>query len=218
VFSKTHQDMPAAEWEALNSRWHHYFEQALALAILDKEGLIDIDNSVDYAAGYGTLAKFVKKHLGRDIDLYDPYITNASSEVHYITKPERHKYPLVINSAMFEHVMNRSALDEIDSLVSPSGVLMMHTLVCENVPKDANWFYLLAVHTAFHTNRSMAILMEEWGYAASLYSPQAKSWFCFKKDSPHLHRLEASVQRINDELQARWFYYKPGFVDYWKGF
>jgi hypothetical protein len=74
------------------------------------------------------------------------------------------------------------------------------------------------VHTAFHTNKSMSILMEQWGYAASIYSPQAKSWFLFKNDSPVLQNLESTINSINRELQTKYFYYKNGFVDYWKGF
>ncbi len=74
------------------------------------------------------------------------------------------------------------------------------------------------VHTAFHTNKSMEILMEQWGYVASLYSPQAKSWFLFKDESPALDCLHEVSEKINNELQSKYFYYKKGFVDFWKGF
>jgi hypothetical protein len=60
--------------------------------------------------------------------------------------------------------------------------------------------------------------MEQWGYAASIYSPQAKSWFLFKADCGQLNKLEEMVGKINREIQTKYFYYKPGFVDYWKGF
>ena len=107
----------------------------------------------------------------------------------------------------------------MNDLVAKDGVLMLHTVVCENVPKDPNWFYITPiVHTAFHTNKSMSILMKQWGYAASIYSPQAKSWFLFKKDCHQVNWLEALVGEVNREMQTQYFYYKPCFVDYWKGF
>ena len=120
---------------------------------------------------------------------------------------------------MFEHVLDRESLDKINKLVGDKGVLMLHTLVCESVPKDPNWFYMNPmVHTAFHTNKSMGILMEQWGYSASLYSPQAKSWFLFKRESPMLGDLDEISKKINNELQVKYFYHKNGFVDFWKGF
>jgi len=120
---------------------------------------------------------------------------------------------------MFEHVLNRESLNEVNNLVSNDGVLMLHTLVCERIPNDPGWFYITPlVHTALHTNKSMSILMEQWGYSASIYSPQAKSWFLFKKNYPKISDLESKVAEINSELQTKYFHYKVGFADYWKGF
>ena len=120
---------------------------------------------------------------------------------------------------MFEHVLEREHLDYVNNLVDSDGVLMLHTVVCENIPANPNWFYITPmVHTAFHTNKSMNILMEQWGYSDSIYSPQAKSWFLFKKDSPVIQDLENKVSHINRELQTKYFFYKNEFMDYWKGF
>jgi hypothetical protein len=139
--------------------------------------------------------------------------------VAYVKEGHLQKYKLVINSAMFEHILERKHLDEVNDLVDFDGTLMLHTLVCEKVPTDPNWFYIKPiVHTAFHTNKSMEILMKQWNYVASIYSPQAKSWFLFKKDSPFIYDLEHTIEKINRELQKKYFYYKNGFVDYWKGF
>lgn len=33
-----------------------------------------------------------------------------------------------------------------------------------------------------------------------------------------LSNLKKLTDEINVELQIKWFYYKDGFVDYWKGF
>lgn len=234
VMSKTHAEMEPEEWAALNVSWHHHFErnieqritnqppyadQSLALSMLDKAGLVDLDDCLDYAAGYGTMAKFMSKYFGRSIQIFDRYVVDEQSALRYVDAANLGKYRLVVNSAMFEHVLNRESLDEVNDLVADNGVLMLHTVVCETVPKNPDWFYLAPmVHTAFHTNRSMNILMEQWGYSHSMYSPQAKSWFLFKKDHPGIARIPALVRDINREIQTRYFFDKPGFVDYWKGF
>jgi hypothetical protein len=61
----------------------------------------------------------------------------------------------------------------------------------------------------------MSILMQQWGYASSLYCPTAKCWILLKKDTDS---IAASVAQINLELQKEYLMYTKGFVDYWKGF
>lgn len=234
VASRTHQQMARAQWAALNSSWHHHYEnhledkvsnappyaqQALAIAMLHHEGLIDADGGLDYAAGYGSMARFLARHFTIRLRLFDRYVRDSGGGHDYLAEDELGRYPLVVNSAMFEHVLDRAALDEVDALVADDGVLMLHTVVCERIPPDPDWFYLAPmVHTAFHTNKSMELLMQQWGYAASLYSPAAKSWFLFKQGCPALPRLESAVQAINRSLRTTFFHHKAGFVDYWKGF
>ncbi len=234
VISRTHQEMTSDDWSSLNTSWHHHFEnnkeartnnqppyadQALALKMLSRNNIVDIDDALDYAAGYGTLSRFLSKYFDKNINIFDRYVRSSDENLRYVAEKDIKKYRLVINSAMFEHVLTREALDEVNDLVTDDGVLMLHTLICERIPKDPDWFYIgPMVHTAFHTNRSMSILMQQWGYAASVYSPQAKSWFLLKKDNTRLAGLEARVNEINEEIQARYFHYKAGFVDYWKGF
>lgn len=234
VISKTHQEMTSTQWSKLNTSYHHYFEssteaqivnqppyadQALALTILRKNNIIDADDALDYAAGYGTLSDFLLKHFDIRIKIFDRYVRSGNKSVQYLDEESLGKYRLVISSAMFEHVLERDALNEVDNLVADDGVLMLHTLICERIPMDPDWFYVAPiVHTAFHTNKSMAILMEQWGYVASIYSPKAKSWFLFKNNYAQLSFLEARISSINRELQNNYFSYKAGFVDYWKGF
>ena len=226
--------MTPSQWSSLNESWHHnleknpdtrignqppYADQALALTILKKNNIIDIDDALDYAAGYGTLSNFLLKYLDTRLNIFDRYVRMENENNLYIDEASLRKYRLVVNSAMFEHVLDRHALNEVNSLVADDGVLMLHTVVCERIPKDPDWFYFTpVVHTAFHTNKSMGLLMEQWGYAASIYSPQAKSWFLFKKQHPQLSGLEEKISGINGEVQTKYFHYKAGFVDYWKGF
>lgn len=234
VLSRTHQAMSPKVWSALNTSWHHHYEnhrenkvsnappyaeQALALKMLACNGVLDLNAALDYAAGYGTLSKFLAKYFGARLRIFDRYVQDAGTDGDYVAEQDLSRYGLVINSAMFEHVLDRAALDEVDRLVASDGALMLHTVICERVPRDPNWFYLgPMVHTAFHTNRSMELLMAQWGYAASVYSPLAKSWWLFKAGHPALDRLEAIVEAINAEVRMKYFLYKPGFVDYWKGF
>jgi len=234
VLSKTHSQMNEYDWNELNSSWHHHFEksadinlanqppyadQALALILLCKNRVINIDDALDYAAGYGTLAKVLKKYFNKNIFIHDKYVEDTKTNLTYIRQDEIKKYKLVINSAMFEHVLEREHLDFVNNLVDTDGVLMLHTVVCEKIPADPNWFYIKPmVHTAFHTNKSMSILMKQWNYSVSIYAPQAKSWFLFKKDSPATYNMENIVDNINKELQTKYFHYKNGFMDYWKGF
>lgn len=232
VLSKTHCEMESSLWGRLNSSWHHYFEgsntgqvvnqppyaeQALDLELLSRNNILNLEDSLDYAAGYGTLSKFLKKYFERNLQIYDPYVQVGNELENYISKPG--KYLLVINSAMFEHVISRRDLDCVNYCVKDDGVLCIHTRISEKIPNDPNWFYLKPhVHTAFHTNKSMEILMTQWGYAASIYSPSAKCWFLIKNKHPMLKIIDQIIEDINSEVQAKHFYFKNGFVDFWKNF
>ena len=230
VLSKTHTELPSSLWEKLNTDYHHYFEnlenkkeshqppyleQAIMLRVLASEQLIDIKSIIDYAAGYGTLSTLLEQYLQIHLPIFDPYIQHADS-VKYIHADNLGLYKTVINSAMFEHILHRSDLDQINNLVTDNGCLILHTVICETIPKDPDWFYLRPpVHTAFHTNKSMKILMEQWGYSCSAYCPQSKCWILFKQKKNDIEKIFKS---INKKLQTDWFYFKDSFVDYWKGF
>jgi len=231
VLSKTHADLDKDVWLKLNADFHHhledsdnakivnqppYAEQAMMLSLLSVNGLIDTSRMLDYAGGYGTLCGILQRYFQISLPIYDPFIT-ASKSKNYVKKEALAKYNTVINSAMFEHILTRDDLEELNNLVSEDGVLILHTVICENVPKDSSWFYLEPpVHTAFHTNKSMHMLMQQWGYSASLYCPQSKCWVLFKNNKNQ--NLQLKCAELNDELQSVWFHYKQGFMDYWKGF
>jgi hypothetical protein len=226
--------MEESVWSELNKSWHHHFEtpdsrfevnqppyldQAVALVLLSRSGMVNLSNSLDFAAGYARLASLLEKYFDRRVNAYDKYVQRSETDVAYVSESELFSYDLIINSAMFEHVVERESLDRIEELVADDGVLMLHTVICENIPNDPDWFYFEPmVHTAFHTNRSMEILMKQWGYSASVYCLPAKSWFLFKRDHPAIAELEATVAVLNREINSEAFFYSPGFVDYWKGF
>lgn len=219
------------KWVELNNSWHHAFESgafgkninqppyasmALATKLLVVSGLINMASSIDYAAGYGSYAKILKKYFNETIYKYDPYVTGVKDDF-YVETEDLQKYDFVANSAMFEHILARSDIDAVNDLVSNQGVMMLHTQIREEIPCDPSWFYLEPhVHCAFFTNKSMQILMDQWGFGASLYSPEARVWFLFKNDHPHFKEIESIGEGVNIELQRKYFFFKNGFVDYWK--
>lgn len=230
VFSKTHHQLEESKWNDLNRLFHDYIEnsdsekptnqppyaeQAMMISFLGRNGIINTKNMIDYAAGYGTLSNILAKYYDIDLPLFDPYV-QSSNPSRYIDKADLKTYQTVINSAMFEHVLRREDLDQINSIVDSEGCLIIHTVICENIPKDPNWFYFLPpVHTAFHTNKSMEILMKQWNYRSSIYSPKSKCWVLLRDN---IDVIEKKIKDLNEELQSTWFYCKNGFVDYWKGF
>jgi hypothetical protein len=230
VISETHRRLDDAKWNKLNYQFHHhhensgvdkeihqppYAEQAMMISFLGKNEIIDTASMIDYAGGYGRLSNILSKYYGLKLQIFDPYI-QADNSGRYISRSELQSYNTVINSAMFEHVLSRTDLDRVNGIVDPDGCLIIHSVICENVPKDPNWFYLRPpVHTAFHTNKSMEILMEQWNYRSSIYSPKSKCWVLLRDN---ITIIKKTITRLNEELQSNWFYCKNGFVDYWKGF
>lgn len=230
VLSKTHSELERHVWEGLNLSCHHYgenpnndktvnqppyAEQAMMLNMLRRNGIIDANSMIDYGAGYGTLSKILKKYYDLDLPISDRYV-HAGGSGEYVSGSELKSYKTVINSAMFEHVLRREDLDRVNTLVNRDGCLIIHTVICENIPNDPDWFYLRPpVHTAFHTNMSMSILMEQWGYRSSIYCPPSKCWILFRQPA---QGVENACALLNRELQSNWFYFKNGFVDYWNGF
>ena len=230
VLSKTHCELDRDKWENLNyivHKYHEnprnqttvnqppYLEQAIMLLILGKNGIINIKNMLDYAAGYGTLSRMLSKYFNIILPIFDEYVKDGNPK-RYIQKEHLAKYKTVLNSAMFEHILKREDLDKVNNLVDTDGCLIIHTVICENVPQDPNWFYLdPPVHTAFHTNKSMEILMNQWGYRSSIYCPKSKSWILLKKEIENINQV---IHSINQEFQTDFLYYKKGFIDYWKGF
>ena len=229
TISKTHTELSSEKWLKLNFDFHHYienndapinqppyFEQAFIIKLLVSNEIISINNSIDYAGGYGTLSKILNEYFNLKLKIYDPYITNNDNTIEYVPTDRLSRYNTLFNSALFEHLFTREAFDKINNLITDDGCMILHTVVCENIPNDPNWFYMAPpVHCAFHTNKSMKILMEQWGFESSIYSPKAKSWILFKNEPLDLIK---KIKAINTQFQSEIFLYKKGFLDYWKGF
>lgn len=222
VHSKTHQELGLEVWKKLNIDFHNatdamrfdekptnsppYAEQALMLAIAGKYQIINLNHMLDYARGVGRLSGFLRDLFAIRLPVYDPYIQSKDAS---IDESELSTYDAVFNSAMFEHVLCRKDLDAVRNLLNPDGVLIIHTVVCERIPKDPDWFYLAPpVH-----NKSMSVLMEQWGFRSSIYCPKGKAWFLLPCD---VNAVRGTVDKMNLRLRSEWFIAKQGFVDYWK--
>jgi hypothetical protein len=174
VLSQTHSNASPHDWEELNLLHHNfvensfgcnnipnqppYIEQASLLALLKGNGLVSMKHCVDYAGGYGRLSGILQKYFALELPVYDPFVQNKNSKVNYVDKVDPASMDLVVNSAMFEHVRCRQDLEQINQVVADIGTLFLHTVICENIPKDPDWFYLdPPVHSAFHTNGAMGL-------------------------------------------------------------
>lgn len=225
VLSKTHLEMTEAQWEFMNLRYHHSFfsqdenpddprwqsrlnTQANTIAELASTGVLSKAMPwIDYGCGDGSLANLLtEKDLGTH--KYDKYIKNGD---HVVEREWRSLvFDMVICTSVFEHVRTIETLDEIVSRVFvSSGVLALHVMVREEIPKDPDWAYLLPVHCTFFTNKSMQILFDRWGFESSIYHPESRMWFWFKKDTEIINIFIANQSDIK-------YHYKRGFMDYWK--
>ncbi|WCN36740.1 class I SAM-dependent methyltransferase [Aneurinibacillus uraniidurans] len=227
VISKTHLDMSEDTWGKLNADYHLGYQKSennvddpnwLTRLKLQKDviyqlsttGLLNLELPwVDYGCGDGKLADLLTSK-GVNVLKYDRFLSSNG----YLSENEllSQKYGLVINTSVFEHVLDIKDLDYIASLVDEDGVLAVHTWVGEEVPRDPEWFYLLPVHCSFYTNESMQILFERWGFKTSIYHPDSRLWFWFKKENIH---VEEVIQNFKSEKGAK-FHFKKGFMDYWK--
>ncbi|MEO6610498.1 MAG: methyltransferase domain-containing protein [Aestuariivirga sp.] len=210
VFSKTHNDMTDAEWGTLNRDDHAGYQSqtensddprwvarinAQASLIDDCRQLDLIPTKrpwLDFAAGGGQLSTALRKISDLTLLNYDRYLPSTEPK----SEPALGAFNFVITTSVFEHFRTRPDLDAIQALVSPEGVMGVHTLVGKQVPADPDWFYLLPVHTSFFSIKSMGLLFSQWGYKSSLYEVDSRLWPFFK-------RPYSEVQAILDKANAR---------------
>lgn len=224
--SRTHFAMSEKEWEELNEAFHvdsfarvdnpynrnqRYFNQALMLHLLVRNGLVAGGEWLDWGSGSGSLSLQLDRNFGIRLNNFDQYMAPELFPVEQENLLPR-GYQAVISTAVFEHVRSRETLDEIESYVSPGGCLCIHTLVRGDIPADPEWMYLLPVHCAFHTNKSMGLLMQQWGYTCSAYNEHAKMWVLFKEDPA---TIADKVSGLNRTMGWEYLHFKHGFMDFW---
>lgn len=229
VLSKTHMDMTDSEWNDLNKRVHESYQgsdyaeedpnwlsrlnaQAKVLAKLADKGILPVETPwVDYACGDGKLVDILEEK-GICVYKYDRYM--HGNKVGYLSHGDliSRKYGNVINTSAFEHFLTIEPVDEIMNIIDKNGVLSLHTLVREMIPEDPSWFYLLSVHVAFYTNRAMELLFDRYSFFSSLYHLESRMWFWFKSEAEEMKSAINSLIEGDPEN----FFYKKGFMDYWK--
>lgn len=227
TISSNHIQLSEKKWNQLNIDWHtennlkeknpwnrdeRYFNQSIMIFLLIKFNIIKGSNFLDWGSGEGGFSKKLYDLFSIKVNCYDKFVKPS---VFPLAEAElkSNSYDFVVNNAVFEHVTKRETLDEINSFVNNTGILAIHTLVRESIPKDPNWMYLLPVHSCFHTNKSMDLLMQQWGYTCSVYNENAKLWVMFKED-PKL--FYSQINDINKIIGYDYFKFKVGFVDFWK--
>jgi hypothetical protein len=227
TISKNHLELSNDDWVSLNIGWHRqnnqreenpwnreqrYFNQGQMLYLLKKCEIIQPKRILDWGSGEGLFSRVLNDIFDIQVLSFDKYI---EPKYHAVQSLEglKSSFELVLNNAVFEHVTSRETLDEINSYVNNTGCLSVHTLVRENIPADPDWMYLLPVHSCFHTNKSMEILMKQWGYTCSVYNEVAKLWVFFKAD---VAEMEKKISSANKQVGFNYFKFKEGFMDYWK--
>ena len=227
TISRTHAEMTTAEWESLNHEYHAAYQatesnpddprwiarlksQTRVISDAARIGLLDPKGRwLDYACGDGKLSELLEdKNL--TLLKYDRYMARQDGYLD-AGKLLPKRFDFVITTSVFEHFTLREQFDSVEMLVTDNGVLGVHTLVCETVPRDPDWFYLIPVHCAFHTNKSMNLLMQQWGYVASIYNVDSRLWLWFKRPG----QLQQRIADENTRSNGVSYIYKKGFVDYW---
>ena len=230
VFSHTHYEMTDEQWETLNNQWVSMYQgtdenpedprwlerfeaQSAVIGDIAKLGLLPAGRWLDYGAGDGKLATKIAKEHSLTVEKYE-HSSNPAKGYLRAEELTPKAFSVVMHTAVMEHLRFRTQIDTIFNLVGDNGVMMLHTLVPENIPKDPNWFYLLSVHCSFFTNHSMQLLFEQNGYRCSIYNVASRLWFWFKQPVETVRPIiEKANARKNPELE---YIFADHFVDYWK--
>ena len=231
VVSKTLYEMPHEKWVALNHECHdktfhgkidineidpHWLDrlevQAQLFAELVKRDVFKSDwRTVDYGAGNGILAKKIAEKLQGDwLKKFDAYMAEDES---YLSAEELKpgSFDFLVTSSVFEHLLgNQGDVEKIINLIKLDGVMALHTLICEEVPCDADWYYLLPVHCTMWTNKAMSIIFKKFNFKGCAYNVESRMWFMFRSVAD-FERLKAQV----NDLKGTW-QLDENFVDYWK--
>ena len=223
VVSKTLYEMPEAQWRALNLECHESYQgtencdadprwlerlhrQAEMICELYERGIFSPrERFLDYGCGDGKLADFVNEKLAAPVvEKFDEFMTKPE----YLQKVSPAEFGAVMTCSVFEHLIGRRDVEKILRLVKSDGVFLLHTLIAEEIPRDANWFYFLPPHCTFFTNKSMQILYGQYEFCGCAYNVGARMWLMFKDES--LWR-----EFCAKDLRGEWALSEK-FVEYWK--
>lgn len=223
VVAKTLYEMPRAQWEALNHECHAAYQHTDALAIdprwlerlhaqaeilarLINIGVLEKSaRAVDYGAGDGKLSDYLAEKISAPRLLkFDAYMGDENYLPPENLTPAT--FDFVITCSVFEHLLGADDVEKIFALLKDDGIAALHTLVCEEIPRDPNWFYLQPVHATFWTNAAMKKTFRRYGFKGCAYHVESRLWLMFRDEQKFL-RLKNS---------AADFVFADDFIDYWK--
>ena len=150
-------------------------------------------------AGDGKLSAFVG---GDWLKKFDAYMARPNENYLSAEELTPASFDFVITCSVFEHLIGAADVEKIFALLKSNGTMALHTLICEEVPRDPNWFYLQPVHCTFWTNAAMKKIFTQYDFKACAYHVEARLWFMF--------RDAEKISLPKDFIAAN------DFVDYWK--
>lgn len=223
VVAKTLYEMPHEQWENLNRECHAAYQntdaldvdprwlerlqaQAKVLAELINCGVLDKSaRAVDYGAGDGKLSNYIAAQIQSPwLKKFDAYMARPNENYLSAEDLTPETFDFVITCSVFEHLLGAGDVEKIFALLKSNGTMALHTLVCEEIPRDPNWFYLQPVHATFWTNAAMKKIFAQYNFKACAYHVEARLWLMFR-DVEKSARLKNSSWILADD-----------FVDYWK--
>ena len=239
VINKTLYEMTAKEWEEVNYIYHDGYQgtdenaddpkwlsrlksQAEVFAGLFDCGIFSENmRTVDYGCGDGKLSQYVDdafelrtghRPSHQLIGKYEKYMA-LDGIVGYYTEADitPNSFDVVISCSVIEHLIGIEEIDKFFSLAKDNGTVCLHTLICEEVPRDPERFYLTPEgHCTIWTNAAMKIIYEEYGYVGCAYNLEAQMWFFFRDTDEF-----AKLKELHDRIKGSWTISEK-FVDYWK--
>lgn len=225
VVSRTLYEMSSEDWRALNLECHESYQgsenceadprwlerlrrQADMICELYGRGIFrEGQRFLDYGCGDGKLADMINGKLATTaVEKFDEFMTKPE----YLKSVPAAAFDAVATCSVFEHLIGRRDVDKILGLLRPDGVFLLHTLIAEEVPRDANWFYFLPPHCTFFTNAAMKILYRQYRFEGCAYHVESRMWLMFK-DGERWQKFLAE----RENLHGQWACSRE-FVDYWK--
>lgn len=229
VVSRTHYEMDTEAWQKLNYECHSFYQgtdsndvdpnwisrlkaQSDMLSGLFLEKIVsDRCRCLDYGCGDGKLVDMINGTVGKSIfKKYDEFM--GVEKAGYLQKEEIEgsKFDLLVTGSVFEHLIGRPDVDKVFNLLSDDGTFGLHTMVCDEVPNDSQWFYFLPVHCTFYTNESMRRIFVQYGFKGCAYHVESRMWLFFR-NAKQYERLASCMNEIPGKWQT-----SDAFVDYWK--
>lgn len=221
-----HTSYQGTEENMVDPDWINRLKKRSSLFVqLFQTGAFPLESrAVDYGCGDGKLsAFFLQQYMKLDnfdgrrqvlpkIGKYDKYMSQSGDTDYFSSRDVCKKgFDIVITCSVFEHLLGKKDVDEILGLLSDKGIFCLHTLVCEEVPEDPEWYYLLPVHCTIWTNKAMSKLYTAYGFRGCAYNVEARMWLMYKDVD-----MFKGLKEKSGYIDGSWFF-SEDFVDFWKG-